>query len=104
MTRKDTTETLSVCIIGAGIGGLVCAIACRQGGLDVQVLEQATEILPVLLRNEPKSPLSRHVSYAATSSRLALVYKFLLMPAEYFKLWGCCRGLLQLQMKSNRCN
>lgn len=40
-------QRLRVVIIGAGIGGLACAIACRQQGLDVLVLERSTEILPV---------------------------------------------------------
>ncbi|GAQ09511.1 3-hydroxybenzoate 6-hydroxylase [Aspergillus lentulus] len=30
-----------------GIGGLACAIACRQKNLDVLILEQSAEILPV---------------------------------------------------------
>lgn len=34
-------------IVGAGLGGLGCAIACREQGLDVIVLERASEILPV---------------------------------------------------------
>ncbi|KAF7166261.1 hypothetical protein CNMCM5623_000018 [Aspergillus felis] len=33
--------------VGAGIGGLACAIACRQRHLDVLILEQSAEILPV---------------------------------------------------------
>ena len=39
---------LKVVIVGAGIGGLTCAIACRQQGLDVLVLEKAHKILPVM--------------------------------------------------------
>ena len=39
--------SLRVVIIGAGIGGLTCAIACRQEGLDVVVLERAAEFKPV---------------------------------------------------------
>lgn len=38
---------LRVVIVGAGLGGLACAIACRGQGLDVIVLERASEILPV---------------------------------------------------------
>lgn len=34
-------------IIGAGLGGLACAIACRRYGLEVIVLEQASKITPV---------------------------------------------------------
>ncbi|GFG22428.1 putative salicylate hydroxylase [Aspergillus udagawae] len=38
---------MKVIIVGAGIGGLACAIACRQNHLDVLILEQSAEILPV---------------------------------------------------------
>lgn len=38
---------LKVVIIGAGLGGLACAIACRRYGLEVIVLEQASKITPV---------------------------------------------------------
>jgi salicylate hydroxylase len=38
---------MKVIIVGAGIGGLACAIACRQKQLDVLILEQSAEILPV---------------------------------------------------------
>lgn len=50
MTENAHERPLKVVVIGAGIGGLVCAIACRREGLDVQVLEQAAEIKPVSLR------------------------------------------------------
>lgn len=38
---------LKVVIVGCGLGGLSCAIACRRGGLNVQILEKAAKILPV---------------------------------------------------------
>lgn len=38
---------MKVVIIGAGIGGLVCAISCRRDGLEVVVLEQAASLQPV---------------------------------------------------------
>ncbi|OHE95128.1 hypothetical protein CORC01_09515 [Colletotrichum orchidophilum] len=38
---------MKVVVIGAGIGGLVCAISCRREGLDVVVLEQAPGLKPV---------------------------------------------------------
>ncbi|KAK5053696.1 hypothetical protein LTR84_001657 [Exophiala bonariae] len=47
MDNQTLNENLKICIIGAGIGGLTCAIACRQQGLSVKVLEQAPEILPI---------------------------------------------------------
>jgi 2-polyprenyl-6-methoxyphenol hydroxylase-like FAD-dependent oxidoreductase len=40
-------EPTKVIIVGAGLGGLSCAIACRRKGLDTIVLERAPEILPV---------------------------------------------------------
>lgn len=40
----------NVIIIGAGLGGLACAIACRRYGLEVIVLEQASKITPVCSR------------------------------------------------------
>ncbi|KAL6362182.1 hypothetical protein LRP88_04259 [Fusarium phalaenopsidis] len=38
---------MKVIIIGAGIGGLVCAIACRREGLSVTVLERTPALAPV---------------------------------------------------------
>lgn len=38
---------MKVIIVGAGIGGLACAIACRRRNLDVLILGQSAEIVPV---------------------------------------------------------
>lgn len=38
---------LKVIIVGAGLGGLSCAVASRIACLEVVVLERAPEILPV---------------------------------------------------------
>jgi salicylate hydroxylase len=38
---------LKVVIIGAGLGGLACAVACRRYGLEVIVLEQTAKLVPV---------------------------------------------------------
>ncbi|KAF2478268.1 putative salicylate hydroxylase [Lindgomyces ingoldianus] len=38
---------LKVIIVGAGIGGLACAVACRHSNIDVLILERVTEILAV---------------------------------------------------------
>jgi salicylate hydroxylase len=41
------SRPLKVVIVGAGIGGLACAIASRREGLDVLVLERAEKLTPV---------------------------------------------------------
>ena len=38
---------IKVIIIGAGLGGLACAIACRREGLETIILERAPKIEPV---------------------------------------------------------
>lgn len=38
---------MKIIIIGAGLGGLTCAIACRRENLDVVVLERSPQLLPV---------------------------------------------------------
>ncbi|KAF9880703.1 salicylate hydroxylase [Colletotrichum karsti] len=38
---------MKVLIIGAGLGGLACAIACRREGLEVVVLERANRLVPI---------------------------------------------------------
>ncbi|WQF88293.1 Putative FAD-binding domain, FAD/NAD(P)-binding domain superfamily [Colletotrichum destructivum] len=40
-----TALSLKVIIVGAGIGGLTCAIACRREGFEVVVLERASRIV-----------------------------------------------------------
>lgn len=42
-------DPLKVVIVGAGLGGLSCAIACRLGGLQVEVLERAPKFEQVSL-------------------------------------------------------
>ncbi|KZL71140.1 salicylate hydroxylase [Colletotrichum tofieldiae] len=42
-----TGSNLKVIIVGAGIGGLTCAIACRREGFEVVVLERANRIVPM---------------------------------------------------------
>lgn len=34
-------------IVGAGLGGLACAISCRQHGIDVVILERSPEVREV---------------------------------------------------------
>ncbi|KAL0942872.1 salicylate hydroxylase [Colletotrichum truncatum] len=38
---------MKVLIVGAGLGGLACAIACKKEGLEVVVLERANRIVPI---------------------------------------------------------
>ena len=42
-----STAVQNIAIIGAGLGGLACAIALRQRGMEVQVYEQAQDFRPV---------------------------------------------------------
>ena len=39
-------EDLKVVIIGAGMGGLTCAIALRQAGYEVEIYEKVSKIRP----------------------------------------------------------
>ena len=38
---------MKIIIIGGGLGGLACALPCKQQGLDVTLLERAPEIIEV---------------------------------------------------------
>lgn len=43
LKRSQATETVSdVVVVGGGPAGIACAVACRQHGLDVRILEQDT--------------------------------------------------------------
>ncbi|MFG1264282.1 FAD-dependent monooxygenase [Xanthobacter aminoxidans] len=44
---KPRTAARSAVVVGAGIGGLACAIALRRAGLTVQVVEQARKLREV---------------------------------------------------------
>lgn len=44
----DYRSNMRIIVIGAGLGGLACAIACRREGLEVLLVERAPQILPVL--------------------------------------------------------
>jgi phytoene dehydrogenase-like protein len=49
-------STLKVTVIGAGLGGLTAAVACRQHGLEATIPESAREILRVrLVSSEPEN-------------------------------------------------
>jgi salicylate hydroxylase len=38
---------MNVTVVGAGIGGLTCAIACRRANLDVTVVEKTPSLFSV---------------------------------------------------------
>lgn len=48
-SRLRETNSLHVVVVGAGIGGLACAIACRRADppIAVTVVERTPEILPI---------------------------------------------------------
>lgn len=49
---EEMTQSLRVCIVGCGLGGLACAIGCLREGLSVIVLEQANELAEVCHRQD----------------------------------------------------
>jgi len=61
-----------VVIIGAGLGGLACAIACRRYGLEVVVLEQASKITPVCGKTSAAPTFTDEVRSALESKRLRM--------------------------------
>jgi salicylate hydroxylase len=41
MTRdSDLSQPLKIVIVGAGIGGIACAVECRKKGFDVVMYDQ----------------------------------------------------------------
>jgi hypothetical protein len=87
---SDMPAPLQVVIVGAGIGGLTCAIACRQQGLNVLVLEKATQILPVISHI---GSLMYAKWMLMVENRLALEFKFLQMLHEYGENWDFLKSL-----------
>lgn len=61
---------LKVVIVGAGLGGLACAIACRQHGLEVTVLERTDEIRPVGAGIQLPSNASRVMRHLGVGGKL----------------------------------
>ncbi len=45
--NTDTSKQLKIAIVGAGLGGLACAIALHKKGYNVQVYEKAQDFRPV---------------------------------------------------------
>ncbi|KAH9214552.1 hypothetical protein DL95DRAFT_389528 [Leptodontidium sp. 2 PMI_412] len=66
-------EPLHVLIVGAGFGGLGCAIACRRQGLKVTVFDQVEKFLP----------LGDSIGFGANSTKL-------------FKRWGILDDMLKI--------
>jgi hypothetical protein len=40
MTRDNPTTPLKIVIVGAGIGGIACAVECKKKGFDVVMYDQ----------------------------------------------------------------
>jgi NADPH-dependent 2,4-dienoyl-CoA reductase/sulfur reductase-like enzyme len=58
---------IKVIIVGAGLGGLACAIECRRKGHDVIVFENAPEIMRIgdtLVTSFPQKSLYSNLSSA----------------------------------------
>lgn len=47
MGSIGTSDAINVIIVGGGIGGASCAIACARQGMNVTLLDQAAELLPI---------------------------------------------------------
>lgn len=60
MGSTGTSDQINVIIVGAGIGGASCAIACARQGMKVTLLDQAPELLPI----------GDSVGFGSNSSRL----------------------------------
>ena len=43
--KKDKSGKMKVTIVGAGLGGLACGIACRRQGYDVLIVDQVPKFL-----------------------------------------------------------
>ncbi len=67
---------MKVIIVGAGLGGLACAISCRREGLDVLLLERAPKILPVSRHNRT----SRGSNFVDSGQRSVPAFKCPRMP------------------------
>jgi 2-polyprenyl-6-methoxyphenol hydroxylase-like FAD-dependent oxidoreductase len=76
MTVRDNMVPFKVVVIGAGLGGLACAIACCRAGLNVEIFEKAPKIEQV---RRIQLILSKTL-ILTISKRLAQEYKFLPMP------------------------
>jgi salicylate hydroxylase len=60
MGSLGAADQIHVIIVGAGIGGASCAIACARQGMRVTLLDQAPELLPI----------GDSVGFGSNSSRL----------------------------------
>lgn len=67
---------MKVVIVGAGLGGIACGIACRRQGLDVTIFERAPEL------SEACDPSDSTLSFKHKTDRrhrLGQAFKFRLM-------------------------
>jgi salicylate hydroxylase len=78
---------MKVVIVGAGLGGLACAISCRKYGIDeVLVLERAAKIEPVSVDHHLPQSVSNMIlkttqhldvlSNHTSNSRSELAFRF----------------------------
>ncbi|KEF59860.1 uncharacterized protein A1O9_04708 [Exophiala aquamarina CBS 119918] len=70
-------DQIHVIIVGAGIGGASCAIACARQGMHVTLLDQAAELLPI----------GDSIGFGSNSSKL-------------FKRWGLYEDMWQVSSRA----
>ncbi|KAK6369521.1 hypothetical protein, variant [Exophiala oligosperma] len=78
MGSLGNAERIDVVIVGAGIGGASCAIACARQGMKVTLFDQAPELLPI----------GDSVGFGSNSSKL-------------FKRWGLYEDMWQVSSRAN---
>lgn len=69
---KAHTSALHVLVVGAGLGGLACAIACRRAEplIKVTLIERTPEILPVGAGIQIPPNASRIMDFFGLSQKL----------------------------------
>lgn len=72
------SDPINVIIVGAGIGGASCAIACARQGMQVTLLDQAPELMPI----------GDSIGFGSNSSKL-------------FKRWGLYEDMWQVSSRAD---
>jgi salicylate hydroxylase len=70
-------DQINVVIVGAGIGGASCAIACARQGMNVTLLDQAADLLPI----------GDSIGFGSNSSKL-------------FKRWGLYEDMWEVSSRA----